>query len=421
MAIPGSGDTGESYLNPNSPYGNEYDQTLDRLRNSIIRENVDFYTNLSFPSDLSRVNISTSEIRDFMEIEILKVVGRGFEEFFDTKLERDITAIGLASSFVTSVGAGASSVTRRDKTKVTDVADIFDRLKSSVQETLDTVGISQFATDKTRMRDQILNTVTKIWIYEPAALNYDYGLKYSDTDLTTAKRIGDTISSITDTGSIPGQIVKQGLTNLVSTVIEGMAKVGANGYDVKSIIGNGDLNMKKYIEYKSRAVPTPLLEYLFEGIHRRKFTFSWKLYPKNELDVYNAFNIIRELKKNSHPTRMGDYYLKYPNLFKIRHLFVNTANEISENYYLGRIKPCVLESLTVNYTDSNGFIVLDKEFDVTSPETNDNQSTNNVFGKGKAPVGISIQANFVELELLLGEDFDIKRPGDSNPFGGGGY
>ena len=407
MAIPGLGQGFN--INPDAGYGRGNDDTYNRA-NSFPQSDNDFYTSLSFPSELSTMDIRTSEIRDFMEIEILEVIGQGFEEFFSNTLNEDVTAQSIVNDLGNIRTAGGAT------------GDITERFKKSAQETLNKIGIAQLTTDATRLRDQKLDKITKIWIYEPANINYEYGLKYSETDLSTAKRIGDTVSGIINDGKIPGQILKQGMTNLISSVIEGMAKVGGrNGYDIKSIIGNGDLNIKKYIEYKSRAIPTPLLEYLFEGIQRRKFTFAWKLYPKNEQDVYNVFNIIRQLKKHSHPTRMGDYYLKYPNIFKIRHLFLNNYGEISENFYLGRIKPCVLESISVNYTDSNGYIVFDKEFDVTSMETNNEQSTMNFFGKGKAPVGISIQTTFAELELLLSDDFDIRKPGDNNTFGGGGY
>ena len=421
MPIPGSGFNGDDYINPNANKGPQYDPTL-RKANRYGSNGNDFYTKLTFPAELATMDIRSTEIRDFMEIEILKIVGQGFEEFYDNVLPDSVTVSQFTTygKDLTNLNLNPSVGTTADNIEYFSLENI----KKAASKTMNDTGLGDLVKDNTKLREQKLDKITKIWLYEPALIESSYGLRYNDEDFSAIKKAQALVTDSMDV-KIPGQVIKQGLSNIVSNIIEGMSRVGKT-ISGRELLG-GDLNVKKYIDYKSRSVPTPLLEYLFEGISRRKFQFTWKLYPKTRDDVYNVYNIIRNRKKNAHPTRLGSFYLKFPNIFKIRHLFLNNQGEISENFYVNRIKPCVLENIKVNYTDSNGYLVFDKEFDLTIIDkmTNgddlDQSGYPNYFGKGKAPIGIQIQLDFAELELLLSEDFDITEPSDNNPFGGGGY
>ena len=411
MSIPGSGynQDGSQYVNPNINFGEYYDTTLAKLDAKNTDWQGDFYTRLSFPAELATLDIKDSEIRDFMEIEVLQIIGQRFEQFMDDALDQNYTLEQIQAELTATQAVEIP----------TDGALDWNNIKNTLDKTAKQIGASQLFTDNIKLREQRLDKVAKIWLYEPANLQSTYGLKYSDEDLSTAKKAFELIPQSKD-GKIPGQILKQGIANIVATAIEGVAKVGKT-ISAEKVLG-GPINTRNYINYKSRSVPTPLMEYLFGGISRRKFSFTWKFYPKNQQDIMNVYQIIRTLKKNAHPRRMGaGFYLKYPNIFKIRHLFFDKNNKIVENVYLNRIKPCVLENITVNYTDSNGYVVFDNEIDIDFYETDNQMSKLFKNGKGKAPIGIQLQLDFAELELLLAEDFDAIEPSETNPYLGGGY
>jgi hypothetical protein len=415
MPIPGAGFNSDGkYVNPNFNDMDYYDPTLSRLdANNQLRS--DFYTHLTFPSELSTLDIKYSEIRDFMEIEVLKIIGQKFEHFMDNTGNDNFTK----TQILEQLNDSQAQALNLSESQAAGGALDFNNIKNTIEKTSKQIGANQLFTDNTKLRDQTLDKIAKIWLYEPASIQSQYGIKYSDEDLSATKKAFELIPLASD-GKIPGQILKQGITNIVATAVEGAAKVGKIINAEKAL--GGQINVRDYVNYKSRSISTPLMEYLFNGISRRKFSFAWKFYPKNHQDVMNVYQIIRTLKKNAHPSRLGaGFYLKYPNIFKIRHLFYNTEGKIAENVYLNRIKPCVLENITVNYTDSNGYVVFDKEFDMDFFETDNKQSKLYKNGKGKSPIGIQLQLEFAELELLLSEDFEAIEPSETNPYLGGGY
>lgn len=393
-AIPGL----SSSNNPDygSNFSPNYDKTLS-LAYGNSREGAGIF---SFPVELKKMNYKTAEIRDFMEIEILEVIGQGFESAYNNALTTgDSSTLNNASLAENFLGNNSGGIT-------------------GFAELLTNSPLAQILVDKTKLRDRKLKRIAKIWIYEPNQQDANYSLKYSEDDLGPQKKLIETISSSIEGKSIPGSIIKQATTTLISDVIKNATN--SKGINLSNLVG-GEINLQKYINFKSRSIPTPLLEYTFEGINRRKFIFSWQLYAKSIDEVKEIYHILRLLKKNSHPTRMAndDYYIKYPNIFKIRHLFLNNQDQISENLYLNRIKPCALDNISINYTDSGGFLVFDRQINIDDLDSNGNITTlQNALGK--APIGMEITLQFTELELLLGEDFDIDQT-QTNPYQGGGY
>jgi len=400
-SIPGINPNGNPDYGSNSSI--EYDKTLALANQGTDKGNGLF----SFPIDLKRMNFKTAEIRDFMEIEILEVIGQGFESAYD---KIDVSANDIISADILSQNTAVPST----------LQDFLgnDPSKNDFKTYISSSPFSEVFKDTTKLRDRQTKRVAKLWMYEPDQINSDYSLKYADEDLGPTKKIAETISDAVSGKSIPSGIIKQAGTSLISDLVKNVTNFGGS-LSVGRLFG-GEIDLQKYINFKSRSIPSPLLEYSFEGIQRRKFTFSWKMYAKSKDEVMESFHIIRLLKKNAYPTRLGnEYYIKYPNIFKIRHLFLNNQDQISENLFLNRIKPCALERISVNYTDSNGFLVFDKQLNIENIDSSGNVAKlQNAIGK--APIGIEITLEFTELELLLGDDFDLD-PTQTNPYQGGGY
>jgi len=124
----------------------------------------------------------------------------------------------------------------------------------------------------------------------------------------------------------------------------------------------------------------PFLTVLFKSPNFRKHTFSWKLMPNNEQESNTAREIIQTFRSNMLPAlapNAGGTLLTYPNMAII--------NLYPDETLLYKFKPCVVESLTVNYAAGG------------QPS----------FFKGtNAPTHIELSINLLEIEYWLKEDIE---------------
>lgn len=396
------------FSNKNIPYDKTLSLAESNVKNSGVSWN--FQT---FPSELKTMDYATAEIRDFMEIDILEVLGQGFQEKFNNSLTGNV-------SFDPRPGATGNVYDRIIDTTYNNIPasqQDFNRFFVDPKKAvIDQTFTGQLLSDTTQLREKEVQRISKIWLYEPNQQTTNYGIKYTEEDLGSSKKVAEVFSNVVNNANIPGSLIKQAGVNIVSDIIKNITSANKS-LSLDNIFG-GEINLSKYINFKSRSIPTPLLEYTFEGIERRKFSFSWKLYPKSKEEALTVFHIIKTLKKNAHPSKLDNspFYIKYPNIFKIRHLFINGQGQITENLYLNRMKPCVLDKISVNYTDSNGFLVFDQQMALF----NDPDKEADIAAFAKAPIGIELSLDFTELELLFGDDFDIESS-ERNPYQGGGY
>ena len=104
----------------------------------------------------------------------------------------------------------------------------------------------------------------------------------------------------------------------------------------------------------------PNMELLFNGPTLRNFRFNFKLTPRNEKEAQQVKLIIRAFKRNMAPQAQGgslssgNWFLKTPNVFSLRY---RTGRK--NHPFLNRFKQCFLESVSVNYTGSNGYATYD--------------------------------------------------------------
>jgi len=122
----------------------------------------------------------------------------------------------------------------------------------------------------------------------------------------------------------------------------------------------------------------PFLTVLFKQPTFKTHQFSWRLLPRNAGESAAVAGIINQMRYNMLPGMLqnsGGTLLKYPNMANI---------SFSRDTYLYKFKPCVLESVTFDFT-----------------------GTTNIpsFFKGTgAPVSVRINAVFKEIEYWLQED-----------------
>ena len=124
----------------------------------------------------------------------------------------------------------------------------------------------------------------------------------------------------------------------------------------------------------------PFLTVLFQAPQFKRHTFSWKLAPNNQQESNTVRDIINAFKSNMLPAMSGNAggtLLTYPNMAII--------NLYPDETFLYKFKPCVIESLNVNYAVGG------------QPS---------FFKNTNAPTIVQIDVNFLEIEYWLKEDIE---------------
>lgn len=153
------------------------------------------------------------------------------------------------------------------------------------------------------------------------------------------------------------------------------------------------------------AILNPYEEQIFKGVGMREFTFSWKLVPRNSSEQSRIHRIIKALRYYSLPNysarvgindgvdqnietnRLQDRWLTVPNIFELNWVQAGTNNKIIQS--LPKIKPCVLKSISVNYTPDNVWAT---------------HLANGNGLSGPAPIAYDVSINFAETEIITAAD-----------------
>ena len=166
-----------------------------------------------------------------------------------------------------------------------------------------------------------------LYINEPPSVKYS--AQYSNKDLGTLAGLVGGISGVDSltSGSLGGEAA-QALTMQFAKV---PSMFGVNAQDV--------------IGASSKVALNPFKEVLFESIDFRSFAFKYRFMPKSEAESKVVFDIIKQFKFHMHPELSDNkLFFIYPSEFEISYFYEQT-----ENKYFHKFKPCVLESLDVNY------------------------------------------------------------------------
>ena len=129
------------------------------------------------------------------------------------------------------------------------------------------------------------------------------------------------------------------------------------------------------------------LEVMFTGIAHRKFSYTWKIAPKNSDESEAAYNIIQKFKRHMAPEMGGKGHGRYftvPSEFDIFYMYRGEENE-----WINKIGRSVLLNLDVNYTP--------QQFQTFRPHAN---------RKGAPPVEMDLKLDFMETALITKEYVD---------------
>ena len=218
---------------------------------------------------------------------------------------------------------------------------------------------------------------TAITMYMPPQVNVAYGADYTDTPIgSMTKAAVDLFDTVTSEASIREK-VGQGLDvartaaqDIALTKLLGLAEgIGFTGAKAAYEIGKGQIVADR-------------LELAFQGIQKRKFSYTFKMMPRNEEEAREVKKICKAFRYHMLPEFVnGDRSgrrMQTPDTFNIQYMYLG-----SQNKYLDPISECVLTNMAISYGG--------ERFRTFDPDSIDGSP---------APVETSIQLDFQELELI---------------------
>lgn len=185
----------------------------------------------------------------------------------------------------------------------------------------------------------------------------------------------------------------EGLKGLGSDLIDNAQGFLQQGLNNKSavasllagyVVGNTSLATRA-----SGIVINPNLELLFSGPKLRSFGFNFQFAPRFKEEAEMVRKIVRSLKMFSSPAidQTGSLFLRSPKIFQLEYIYNGDGGDEANGElhpYLNKIKPCVLETVTVNYTPNGKYMT---------------------YADGGSMVQTTLQLQFKEVEPIYERDY----------------
>jgi hypothetical protein len=155
----------------------------------------------------------------------------------------------------------------------------------------------------------------------------------------------------TELGSVAGSVVEGLSQGVPANLQEGLrsAETVATGIAASAIrrLANAlSPNIGNAASALTGITANPFQVVLFKSPEFRAHTFSWQFAPKNRNETDTVNNIIKAFRYHALPGVLGagGVIFSYPEILTINFRPQETAN------YMYEFKPCVVESVAVNYT-----------------------------------------------------------------------
>ena len=198
-------------------------------------------------------------------------------------------------------------------------------------------------------------------------------------------------------GNIAGAGLGAMLSGIVSKV--GLANVGVGAF----LGGMAGGDAQNALSATLGMTSNPYEEMMFSGITFRSFNFDFIFRPEDDKEIRVVDEIIKKFRKYSRPSFsegfVGKGIMNYPMEYEIEFLTADKGNTkfkgeapdkqasgevYKTNQHLPRIKTCVCEKISTNYTP---------------------QSVWAAYETG-APIAISLSLGFKEKELVMDKDVE---------------
>jgi len=213
-------------------------------------------------------------------------------------------------------------------------------LLTKSQEVIETQGKFKLSKNTKRIKQAVV-------LYMPESLETKYSADWSESSFDSR--------TLDLAASLKGKIKNADANRDVAFNAMDLA---AGFIDKLDFGGFFDVNAKDFLKISGQRARNPHLEFMFNGISNRKFSFTFTFMPKDNYEVNLVDNIIHTFKFHAAPEILGNNkagaYYRYPSTFDI--MFV--ANK-KENKRINKISTCVLDDIDIAYSvDSDTWVTF---------------------------------------------------------------
>lgn len=189
-------------------------------------------------------------------------------------------------------------------------------------------------TSDTRLAGSNRQSGESVSIYLPGGIEYTDAFSYEEVGFAGVK-------NLTSAGAFKGAFGLNVLRQLAGAV----DTVGA-------IIGQDSIGLGDALSAQLGVVVNPRKEQMFRGVAFRSFDFKFNLIPRSKKEAETVANIIKLFRFHAYPELSGNKaFFNFPSEFEIKFKSYDAElNETKENTSLPKLKKCVLEKITTNYT-----------------------------------------------------------------------
>jgi len=291
--------------------------------------------------------------------------------------------------------------------QVEPVSNMFELITSAIKSFVVAAKKGQAAALK-RGKDGS-NILGSIYLNMPNGITFDEKASWSGTELGfMGKMTKDFIGGGGDAGTTATGAVAGSAGAIVGGAIGGIpslvAKLGLQGGMFGMAIGAvaAGSPLQKGAEAALGVAQNPYMEMMFTGVGFRAFQFEFIMRPRNTDEVKVVSDILKMFRTFTKPTfvegSLGKSFMNYPMEFQIEFLTSGTRTDFEQtdagrrlgsvgssyitNKYVPKLKNCVCDSVTSNYTPQSIWAAHD----------------------AGAPVAVTLGLSFQETELVMAED-----------------
>lgn len=184
-----------------------------------------------------------------------------------------------------------------------------------------------------------------ITLYMPEQIGSTYSLRYGEQNFSTISGIRSLVSAAANGGDSRAALAA------ADFIREAASGPSFGAIDAAARLASGTVNSQEYLRALQRRTPNPHLEFTFEGVDRRKFSYTFNFAPRSHEETDMVQSIISRFKYHSLPkvSESGRRYI-YPNEFEIEYHYRG-----AQNLFLNKISRCALEEIDVAYTPDGRF------------------------------------------------------------------
>jgi len=200
---------------------------------------------------------------------------------------------------------------------------------------------------------------TAISMFMPPDISTTYNVGYSDATIGLfTEQAQQIMSDFGAASQASGEESRTALRNAFTGISNQIFKGGVEAMLTQMLLATADQipglgGSTEVFGMRQGKVFSPRMEVAFQGLEKRKFSYTFKMTPRSAKEAEEIRAIIFAFKHNMLPEIDNDFTagrrMIVPNTFDISYMYNG-----SENEFLHKISTCVLENMDVKYGGASG-------------------------------------------------------------------